>query len=493
MGAVGKDSVHASYSSTGAALFIAAPGGDVESYTGMVVPLPGGGCHDIGMGSSFATPLTAGVIALVLQANPYLSWRDVQGVLATTSTQVDMSDTSWTTNAAGFHHSYKYGFGVINAGEAVAAAQSWINYSTEVILIGDSGYDNQVIPEYLSGDVVSTITMNANATFVAESTTIYVNLTDSSRGDLELVLISPSGTESIVHPGRRPENQQGDDRWKLMTVRNWGEPVIGDWRLRITDKSAGDVSECVDQAWSTEFGGQFIDCQFFLMSKACVDGAQGPDFLSYFSGVSDLNAVALTDINGVGPSSACCVCGGGTKAALVDDVLRSWRLEISGHEDIMIIPHSSPPTPGTVSLGLEASAMPTAGFGSATIALPPPSTASPSIAAPSSGAPAPRPAPSFGGIMPTETSPPATLPPTQSDSNALPFGAASLAGPGDAKPSTSAPAGSKATANSSSTSSPAMLSSDPPPQSQASNVPARGTLSIPRVLAAAFAVFAGFL
>jgi hypothetical protein len=44
VGAVGKDGLHASYSTTGAAIFIAGPGGDKESLANNIVAKPGGGC-----------------------------------------------------------------------------------------------------------------------------------------------------------------------------------------------------------------------------------------------------------------------------------------------------------------------------------------------------------------------------------------------------------------------------------------------------------------
>ena len=44
IGAVGKDGLHASYSTTGASVFISAPGGDEESISNNIVAKPGGGC-----------------------------------------------------------------------------------------------------------------------------------------------------------------------------------------------------------------------------------------------------------------------------------------------------------------------------------------------------------------------------------------------------------------------------------------------------------------
>ena len=66
------------------------------------------------------------VVAMVLEANPDLTWRDVQGVLATARTDHNDEDDEtgqWTTNQAGVKHSYKYGFGLVDALAAVTAAR----------------------------------------------------------------------------------------------------------------------------------------------------------------------------------------------------------------------------------------------------------------------------------------------------------------------------------------------------------------------------------
>src|SRR6266446_9338208 len=40
-------------------------------------------------GTSSATPVTLGVIALLLEANPALTWRDVKHILASSARQID--------------------------------------------------------------------------------------------------------------------------------------------------------------------------------------------------------------------------------------------------------------------------------------------------------------------------------------------------------------------------------------------------------------------
>ncbi|EOD26599.1 hypothetical protein EMIHUDRAFT_205709 [Emiliania huxleyi CCMP1516] len=92
---------------------------------GEMVAANGGGCAAQGQGTSYACPVASGVVALMLEAAPQLTYRDVQGILAQTSYMTDPDDEGWTTNEAGYHHNAKYGFGMVDAQAAVEAAQSW--------------------------------------------------------------------------------------------------------------------------------------------------------------------------------------------------------------------------------------------------------------------------------------------------------------------------------------------------------------------------------
>ncbi|MDO4682701.1 MAG: S8 family serine peptidase [Lautropia sp.] len=75
-------------------------------------------------GTSAAAPMVSGVVALMLQANPRLTWRDVRLVLARSARQVNPDDPGWTQHAGlSFHH--EFGFGVVNAEEAVRLARHW--------------------------------------------------------------------------------------------------------------------------------------------------------------------------------------------------------------------------------------------------------------------------------------------------------------------------------------------------------------------------------
>ena len=87
-------------------------------------------------GTSAATPMVSGVVALMLQANPKLTWRDVPLILARSARQVDAKSSGWRSHNSPivegqpgaydtlrYHHDY--GFGVVNADAAVKLSRNW--------------------------------------------------------------------------------------------------------------------------------------------------------------------------------------------------------------------------------------------------------------------------------------------------------------------------------------------------------------------------------
>ena len=286
VGATDKLGLHSYYSTTGSSLFISAPGGDATQHSNSWhVAATGGGCAEQGQGTSYACPVVSGVVALMLQANPLLGWRDVQGILAATTSRNDPTSSLWTTNAAGFIHNIKYGFGMVDAGAAVAAALSWTNWGIERRIIASSS--QQLTVPYDGSTLSTTVTVGAQSqAWAIEWIEIFLNLDHSSRGDLQLELTSPSGTHSVLTPGPRPETSNPpvegcsaaadtcatkndgvcdnpldcecdyDDclaanwvgangqpslylprfNWKMTSVRSWGESPVGTWTLAIRDR-----------------------------------------------------------------------------------------------------------------------------------------------------------------------------------------------------------------------------------------------------------------
>jgi subtilisin-like proprotein convertase family protein len=330
VGALGKDGFHASYSNPGASLFITGPGGDFETEENHIGVRTGGECGDAGVGTSFSCPVVSGVIALMLEANPDLSWRDVQGILATTSRSVeDTRDDTATTNAAGIWHSNLYGFGIVDAYRAVRAAEYWRLLEPERVLVGNSGFVNRPIfddPSFPTYSVLQVKPRVQGGDFIAESVAIYLDLKHFSRGHLEVVLTSPQNTESVLLPGSRPENTilEDGEAWKVLTVRNWGESAIGKWYLRIRDTKDGDVSDCADLPFSALVDGWEWSCSDLDVYGACFDG------LSTSSKVED--EFFDLEYNGRTAEEACCSCGGGASAEGLIDQLLKWRIVVFGRD-----------------------------------------------------------------------------------------------------------------------------------------------------------------
>lgn len=239
VGAVSKSGLHTDYSTAGTALFVSAPvGGKLDTGKLLSAGLDDS-CTDSGTGTSNATPVVSGVIALMLEVNSSLTWRDVQGIIAQTSTYVnDDEDDTDTENDAGFKHSDWYGFGIINAKGAVDAAKNWALWTEELEVTKTKNEDDAVLLDEDGNEFESVIQIDgddADPGFIIESTVIRLELSHYNRGDLKITLTSPSGTVSILHPGKRPEDTREDSQWELMTVKNWGENPHGDWTLTIRD------------------------------------------------------------------------------------------------------------------------------------------------------------------------------------------------------------------------------------------------------------------
>ena len=192
--------------------------------------------HDFG-GTSSATPLAAGVIALILDANENLTWRDVQHVLVNSARMNDASDSSWSVNGAGHDISHKYGFGAVDAGAAVSVAENWVNVGEELNATYGPYTPSLDIPD--DDNSWSEVTAVVTDEYSLESVDVSVDITHSARGDLDIVLVSPLGTESWLAETHGDDGNDYSD-WMFSTVRHWDESSLGTWTLKVRDTSSGD-------------------------------------------------------------------------------------------------------------------------------------------------------------------------------------------------------------------------------------------------------------
>ncbi|MDV6187971.1 S8 family serine peptidase [Stenotrophomonas geniculata] len=290
--AVRADGVRSSYSSTGSALWVSGFGGE-NGWQRQVVPgqlairydpailttdvtgcaqgsnkntslrntLDGdqsaidSTCNYTGKmnGTSAATPMVSGVAALLLETNPNLSYRDVKYILATTATRNDPNRAAvthsdgrvlvpgWTVNAAGRAYSNWYGFGVVNAARAVEVAENFQSLGALV----DSGWRNTTRTVAIGNTSAAAARLTfqlANGARNIESVQLGFRVNHSNTRQLQFVLVSPSGTRSVVQPAFTAIGsglngvQRNFTNWDLLSSNAFlDENATGTWTLEVTD------------------------------------------------------------------------------------------------------------------------------------------------------------------------------------------------------------------------------------------------------------------
>lgn len=290
VGGVGHDGTRASYSQYGSAVDVVAPtqGGDFFQDVGMTTTTftSEDSFSDYSFtfnGTSAATPVASGVVALILEANPNLTWRDVRAVLELSAQKVDPDNPSWYKNAAGHDISEEYGFGMVDAAAAVALAKTWTNYSPEIAYTSGNQFINRPIT---SSGASHTFVVNQN--IKVDQAEVFFRIQHSNPEDLRVSLISPSGTVvNMVHEARVPVTEGGfgtvfEDGFTVATDFFRDEIALGNWRIVVTDRS-GPAS------------GVITDVQLNIYGRN-----NGPTPPSNGSGPATINGFVWHDLDGDG-------------------------------------------------------------------------------------------------------------------------------------------------------------------------------------------------
>jgi subtilisin family serine protease len=197
--------------------------------------------NDFG-GTSSASPLAAGVVALILEANPDLTWRDVRAVLQLSARKQDPTDDGWFQNAAGHDLNEEYGFGMVDATAAVALAKSWVNYTPERVFTSGSMTINQAVTR---NGTVRSVSVNNN--LKVDQVELFFRVDHTSPEDLRFELVSPSGTRvPIIHEARFGVSGPGmgnvfENGFTVSTDWFRDEVSVGTWQIVVSDK-IGSVS-----------------------------------------------------------------------------------------------------------------------------------------------------------------------------------------------------------------------------------------------------------
>ncbi|MBO9668594.1 MAG: S8 family serine peptidase, partial [Bdellovibrio sp.] len=228
-------------------------------------------------GTSSAAPTVSGAVALILEANPQLTWRDVKYILARTAVPMDYVTTGgishpkgvslpsgyvwempWIVNGAGFKFQNWYGFGKVDVDAAVKMAQkytsnlgsyneeSWGKHTLSGLSIG--------IPDNSATGGQSSMVVASADNLKIESVRLKISVTHPNISELALELTSPSGTKSILVNARNSLVGISDyDNDIFLSNAFYQEKSAGTWKLRVVDALGGNTGTIT--SWSLNFTG----------------------------------------------------------------------------------------------------------------------------------------------------------------------------------------------------------------------------------------------
>ena len=285
----------ASYSAAGSNLWVTAPAGESSDLEPALVTTdqagphrgadnnpgesepeaaavdPDGDYRSTFSGTSAAVPNTSGAVALLLETQPDLTWRDVKHILARTARKIDpdiepvriafdnkpaILRHGWLTNAAGYNFHNWYGFGAVSVDSAVELARTLAPDNLGELTQMEFTHEGSVaIPDNDGGGASQTVTVaGISETANIEAVELILRATHDFPNDLGVTLVSPAGTESIVNPiynDALTSDPGGFRDWSLLTNAFYGESPNGEWTLRVIDAAPGDIGSL--DGWTLKF------------------------------------------------------------------------------------------------------------------------------------------------------------------------------------------------------------------------------------------------
>ena len=254
-------------SAPGANLWLCAPADAAFDNRPAITTTDLGSYTEYFRGSPAAAPIVSGVVALMRSANMNLTWRDVKLILAASARQNDSSDGGWEQGALRYGSdtdyywfNHDYGFGVVDAGAAVALAAGWSTTLPELreLTLASQGAPVNIpdAPATGSGETVTTsIVVDTDYVGFIEFVEINLDIDHDSYTNLQIDLVSPSGaTSRLARTASFRAVWPLRESFRLGSARHLGEESLGTWTLHITDGRRQNTGTL--KSWSLTFYGQ---------------------------------------------------------------------------------------------------------------------------------------------------------------------------------------------------------------------------------------------
>jgi subtilisin-like proprotein convertase family protein len=244
VGAVDRDGAASSFTSLGANVLLSAAGREVFTTE------PGERFETRATGTSFSAPAVSAVAGLILEANADLGYRDVQQILGLSARREGLGDgiawgDGWVTNGNGHFNggrkafSDSFGFGFLNAHDAVRLAETWTLQQTAQNRTTVKVETETPGAKLVGGSVDHLqFEIEVGRDIAIEHVQLQLDFFWRNTADLDVWLTSPEGTRIRLVHDIPLEGGIGDLRnFKFGSVATMGEMSAGTWTVDIHDRA----------------------------------------------------------------------------------------------------------------------------------------------------------------------------------------------------------------------------------------------------------------
>ena len=247
------------WSNRGCNIFINAPAGGSSSFPDDKFPSPPGLSIDTDSNDTVydkcsvsndptgtGAALVAGVIAIMLDIQPSLGWREVQALLATTSSRNDPDHFSWS-NSGIISYSPFYGFGRVNLESIIGSLEK--SSFTMPPQYNDT-FEKSNINQKISGlrNGISTVSFSVNTSIIfTEYVELEINLTIIQSSLLRIFVESPSKNYVNVKSYSSEDDREIQTKTVKFLLRNFFyENPNGQWNIQMIYDSPADESALIN-------------------------------------------------------------------------------------------------------------------------------------------------------------------------------------------------------------------------------------------------------